>query len=176
MSTQKEGFYTKLGVLLAVVGLVLGYLYWRHPLPSSGIAAPLEVTPGPALTSDGDGTTGEGAGDGPGPDPPPPEPPVHPPRTQETATELPAEFTLSDGEQKVLLSGQASVGVQFNEIGEERFLTLRINSSEGSANHAILGTGARFRFRQAGSEYYASVLRLDYAAKTAVLRVDRAIN
>ena len=99
---------------------------------------------------------------------------LHPQRV-ESASELPAEFTLADGDQKVLLAGQASVGIQFNQIGEERFLTLRINSSEGSANHAILGTGARFRFRQAGSEYYASVLRLDYAAKTAVLRVDRAI-
>jgi hypothetical protein len=65
------------------------------------------------------------------------------------------------------------VGIQFNQIGEEQFLTLRINSSEGSQNHPILGTGGRFRFQHAGSEYYASVLSFDYAAKTAMLRVDQ---
>jgi len=98
---------------------------------------------------------------------------LHPPRVQK-ASELPAEFTLGDGEQKVLLSGQASVGIQFNQIGEEQFLTLRINSSEGSDSHPVLSTGARFPFRQGGSEYFVSVLRFDYAARTAVLRVDRA--
>jgi hypothetical protein len=99
---------------------------------------------------------------------------LRPPRSARAAPDLPTEFMLGDGEQKVLLSGQASVGIQFNQIGEERFLTLRINSSGGSANHAILSTGARFPFRQGGSEYYVSVLRFDYTARTALLRVDLA--
>lgn len=173
MSTQKEGFYTKLGVILAVLGLILGYLYWRYPLQSWGIGAPQGDTAEPLHTSGATGTKAEPPE--PEPTPSPPESTDRPPHTEEAASELPAEFTLSDGEQKVLLSGQASVGIQFNQIGEERFLTLRINSAEGSVNHAILGTSARFRFRQGGSDYYVSVLRLDYAARAAVLRVDPAI-
>jgi hypothetical protein len=173
MSTQKEGFYTKLGVILAVLGLISGYLFWRYPLQSRGSAGSLEGALGPTLTSDGNGTTGERLGSGPGPDPPRPKPPAPPPPTQQATSELPAEFTLSDGEQKVLLSGQVSVGIQFNHIGEEQFLTLRINSSEGSKNQAILGTGGRLRFRNANSEYYVSILRFDNAARTAMLRVDR---
>ena len=169
MSAQKEVFYAKLGLILTVLGLILGYLYWRHPWQPASQEGAVDTT----RTGGDTETVTESPEPEPEPTPPPPKPVDRPPRTEKAASELPVEFTLSDGEQKVLLSGQASVGIQFNQIGEEKVLTLRINSSEGSENHAIPNTGARFRFREAGLEYYVSVLRFDYAARTAVLRVDK---
>lgn len=86
----------------------------------------------------------------------------------------PAELALRDGEQAVLLSGQASVGIQFNQVGEESFMTLTINSETGSARHAVLSSGERVAFRVGEKQYYVSILNLDFAGKTARLRIDAA--
>jgi len=173
MSTQKESIWAILsgiGGIATVLSLILYVHASRSPSASTSLTTNTTTDVMDDTPSGETGTTVGSAAEEPKKETPSPLPP----RSEMTPRELPAEFTLSDGDQKVLLSGQASVGIQFNQIGEERFLTLRINSSEGSENHPILGTGGRFPFRQAGSEYYVSVLRFDHAARTAVLRVDKA--
>lgn len=89
------------------------------------------------------------------------------------APEFPAEVALRDGEQSVLLTGRASVGIQFNQLGSERFLTLHVNAEDGDRSHTMLGTGTRFPFRVAGVTYQVSLLVADYDERTARLRIDR---
>ncbi len=188
MATQKESVWVILSGLggLATIAYVLHTWPSHSPSPSVGLSAQEQSRSHSQVTeianttkdaNDGKDVKVDFGAESPGPEPGQKldrqVPVLHPPRSARTAPELPTEFTLSEGEQKVLLAGQASVGIQFNQIGEEQFLTLRINSSEGSENHAILGTGGRFRFQHDGSEYYVTVLRFDYTARTAALRVDR---
>lgn len=172
MGTQKESIWAILsgiGGIATVLSLILYVQAPRSPSASTSLDTDTTTTDVIDDTPSGEtGTTVESTTEETEETPPP-----DPPRSERTARELPAEFTLQDGEQKVLLSGQASVGIQFNQIGEERFLTLRITSSGGSENHPVLGAGGRFRFQHAGSEYYVSILSFDSAAKTAVLQVDK---
>lgn len=108
------------------------------------------------------------------PTPEPATPPgTHPPLPQPRAPEFPLEVTLRDNEQTVFLSGRASVGVQFNQIGEEQFLTVRINTGTKSRSEAVLGGGARLPLLVGNMEYVVSVLGIDYSEKTAHVRVDR---
>lgn len=83
------------------------------------------------------------------------------------------EFTLRDNGQTVILSGQASVGVQFNKIGEEQFLTVHINTGTASRSEAVFGGGVRLPLQLGNTEYAISILGIDYSEKTAHVRVDR---
>jgi len=86
----------------------------------------------------------------------------------------PLEFSLSNGEQKVLLAGQASVGVEFNHVGEMDFVTVRINSpGKEPEAHAALSTGARFDLAAGGKEYYVSILSVDQEARRVKLSIDQ---
>jgi hypothetical protein len=86
----------------------------------------------------------------------------------------PLEFSLSNGEQKVLLAGQASVGVEFNRVGEMDYVTLRINSpGKEPEAHAALSAGARFDLTAGGNEYYVSLLSVDQEARRAKLSINR---
>jgi hypothetical protein len=86
----------------------------------------------------------------------------------------PFEFTLVDGEQKVLLSGRVAVGAQFNQIGEEDFLTLRVNIGDESTPHVVLAPGTHLTLRVQEEQYYLSLVRLDFSSRTARIRIDRA--
>ena len=89
-----------------------------------------------------------------------------------SGTELPVEFSLQDGEQKVLLDGQASVAVEFDRVGESEFATVVINvPGSEPTRHAVLSAGARFEFTVNGRRYFLSVVRL--AGETAAMRLDR---
>jgi len=184
MSTSTESCYTKLGGIAAVLALVLGFLAWRCPyLPPAPVSVTPESTPEDPRLRPGDapaGSSGETKSTNPEPQdspikPPPREGSTEPvlPLKPAPAPEVPTEFTLSDGEQKVLLSGRASVGIQFNQLGEERFLTLRINSDGAPQVHAILGAAARYSFRVGEAEYQVSLLSADHGEKTASLSIDR---
>lgn len=92
-----------------------------------------------------------------------------------TSTLLPLELNLTDGEQSVILSGQAGLAVEFNQVGEEQFVTLRIRAGSTSRSHAILSSTATksYEIELQGEEYYVSVLRIDHQARSVRLRVDR---
>jgi hypothetical protein len=83
------------------------------------------------------------------------------------------EIELRDGEQDVILSGQASLAVEFNRIGNEKFVTLRIFAGDASTAHAVLSSTARYDFELEGQIYYINVLRVDFSSKSVRLRVDR---
>jgi hypothetical protein len=86
--------------------------------------------------------------------------------------DLPVEFSLQDGEQRVLLDGLASVAVEFNRMGEADFVTVVINiAGSEPTRHAVLGAGARFEFSINGRAYLLSVMKLTGA--TAEMRLDR---
>src|SRR5688500_1302206 len=145
----------KFQAIVAALALLLAFLAWRYPVFQ-------EVPPEDPQVLPGD-TPGGSSGETKNTDPEPQDFPGKPPAGKGSskavlpsrpapAPEVPAEFTLLDGEQKVLLSGRASVGIQFNQVGEERFLTLRINSDGGPQVHAILGAAARYSFRVGETE------------------------
>jgi hypothetical protein len=87
---------------------------------------------------------------------------------------LPLDFTLRDGEQRTFLGDQASVAAEFNQVGSEDFVTLRVGTTEGeSVPHAVLGAGARFPVRVAGNKYSVYVLSVDKTARTVGVRISR---
>ncbi|HUP24986.1 MAG TPA: hypothetical protein VNB06_18855 [Thermoanaerobaculia bacterium] len=85
---------------------------------------------------------------------------------------LPIEFTLEDGEQEVLLGGQAAAAIEFSRVGEMELVTLRIHTDGSTRNHALLSPGGRYEFAAGGETYLLSILRLDTAQGRAVLRID----
>jgi hypothetical protein len=98
--------------------------------------------------------------------------PLPPPRRDPPA--FPLDFTLHDGEQRTFLDDQASVAAEFNQIGSEDFVTLRIGTTEGeSVPHAVFGAGARFPVRVAQSDYSVYVLSVDKSARTVGVRISR---
>ena len=179
MSTRSKLSNGRLQVILAVLGLFVAILAWRCPyLPQPPATETGQPPPEEETGKDLDEGSAEPQV---APENLPREPsggttrsqPPPPPLTAAPAPEVPAEFTLANGEQRVLLSGQAAVGVEFNQISGERFFTLRVSDQEGSIPHAVLGSVARFPFRVAGAEYQVSVLAADYDEKTVRLRIDR---
>jgi hypothetical protein len=85
---------------------------------------------------------------------------------------LPIEFTLEDGEQKVLLGGRAAVAVEFARAGAMEFTTLRIHTDGSTRNEALLGPGGRFELTAGGDTYLLSVLSLDSTAGRVKLSID----
>lgn len=172
MSNPAEGFYVKLGVLVAILGVIITFLAWQYPHTPPVSTTPEGSEHSPSVPPGGVPQTSEA------PARPPEKVPPQSPRdilpSRPPQSEAPFEFTLRDGEQQVLLSGQASVGVQFNQVGEERFLTLHINAGNEETSHAVLAPGARFPLRIQGAQYYISLLRLDLSGMTARIRIDRA--
>ena len=83
------------------------------------------------------------------------------------------EFSLSDGEQQVVLAGQAGVAAEFGKIGDAEFVTIRINTGGKRESHAVLEAGARFEFTAQDQVFYLSVLMFDSNARTVRLRIDR---
>jgi hypothetical protein len=97
------------------------------------------------------------------------EPPPPPHRARPA---FPLDFTLRDGEQRTFSDDQASVAAEFNQIGSEDFVTLRVGTTGGeSVPHAVLRAGARFPVSVAGSEYSVYVLRVDNSARTVEIRI-----
>lgn len=84
-----------------------------------------------------------------------------------------SEFELADGEQRVILAGQASVAVDFTSVGEEHLLTLRVATGSESVPYPVLDAGERVSLAVGGKTFYVSVLRIDRAHKTVVLRIDQ---
>lgn len=84
--------------------------------------------------------------------------------------ESPVEVTLHDGEQTTVLSDQASLAVAFNEVGQERFVTVSVNGEP----HAVLSPGARFVFTAGEKRYSVYVLGINKEARSVRLRVARS--
>jgi len=84
----------------------------------------------------------------------------------------PWEFDLADNEQKVLLSGRASVAVQFNNVSGEEFPTVRLSVGDESTPYPVLGAGKRIQFECGGRSYFVSVLAINETDKVVRLRVD----
>jgi hypothetical protein len=174
MEPVEEGCFTRLGaiatvigVIVAVIGVAITWYYAQKrvevaeiprsaatPSPTPG----LQPSPQPAETgAPPEGDTRKAS------EPPHSDPPV-----------LPLELTLRDGEQRTVLGDQASVAAEFNQIGSEEFVTLRVGTADGeSVPHAVLGAGARYPFSLAGSDYSVYVLSVDKAARTVRVRISR---
>ncbi len=151
-----------IGLALAAAGVYVGILQYRKMIERPIGPEPVVVTKPPGATAP-DGTVAER------------QPPVREQERQApVAPELPVEFTLADGEQKVLLGGEVGLAVDFNRVGAKELLTLHISvAGEPATHHAILSGGGRYEFRAGGKTYVVSVLRWDARAQEAALRVDR---
>jgi hypothetical protein len=176
MEPTREGFFARLGaigqtigVIVAVIGVAITWYYAQSRVevtvaPRFTATSPAPVatpvtspTPTAQPSPHRNGETGE------------PPPPPH----RDVPT-FPLDFTLRDGEQRTFLGDQASVAAEFNQIGSEDFVTLRVGTTEGeSVPHAVLGAGARFPIRVAGTDYSVYVLSVDKTARTVGVRISR---
>lgn len=170
MEPVREGRFAKIGVFVAVVGVAITWYY----APSR---VEVKEPPGPVATPSPEPT---------GPVPSPSASPAEIVAPQETGAEspsapphrdppfLPLEFTLHDGDQRTFLGDQASVAAEFNQIGSEDFVTLKVGTTEGEpVPHAVLGAGARFPVRVAGNDYSIYVLSVDKTAHTIGVQISR---
>jgi len=99
------------------------------------------------------------------------------PRPEVVKPQFPLEFTLADREQRVLLGGQASLGIDFHVVDGIDVVTLTINASGiQPARHAILSSGKRVEFSLGARSYYVYLREIDWSAMTARLRVDQKRN
>jgi hypothetical protein len=80
------------------------------------------------------------------------------------------DISVHDGEQTTILSNQASLAVAFNELGQERFVTVTVNGEP----HAILNANERFSFKAGGKRYSVSVLGINKEDRSVRLRVARS--
>ena len=103
--------------------------------------------------------------------------PAAPPREPSPklrGSELPLEFTLADSEQRVFLSGQASLGIAFYTVDEIDLVTLTVNASGSQpTRHPIQSTGQRVEFTLGTHSYYAYLQEIDWHEMTVQLRVDQ---
>jgi hypothetical protein len=163
-----EKVWQVIGVIIAAITLAVTWHYAskaaeRTEAQNPAITPPPPIervgpAPAPTLTAQPgpsrEGETGE---------PPRPHRPT-----------FPLDFTLRDGEQRTLLGDQASVAAEFNQIGSEDFVTLRVGTTAGeSVPHAVLGAGARFPIHVAGNSYSVYVLSVDKTARTVGVRISR---
>lgn len=169
MEPVKEGCFTKLGVLIAAIGVAMTW-YYAHSRAEVTEAQRSAAMPPPQVER----PVPSGSPSVPPAEPTKPEPretrsPADPPRPV-----LPLDFTLRDGEQRTFLGEQASVAAEFSQIGSEDVVTLRVGTTEDeSVPHAVLGAGARFPLRVAGSDYSVYVLNVDKTARTVGVRISR---
>ncbi len=106
-----------------------------------------------------------------------PQPSKAGPRAEAIKPQFPLEFTLADTEQKVLLGGQASLGIDFHVVDGIDMVTLTINASGSQpARHAIMSSGKRVEFSLGARSYYVYLREIDWSAMTARLRVDQKRN
>jgi hypothetical protein len=175
MGGAMEGFHAKLASLAAVVGVIIAFLAWRYPHPPGNSNPPpssvIPISQVPPATPRG-GKNGS-----------PHRPPV--PAENRSKT-LPrsitanqpklgiTQFTLIDGEQKVFLSGQVAVGIQFSQFGEERFSTILLTIDNKTNSYAMLTPTARIYFTLGETRYYLSILNQNSADRNAQLRIDLA--
>lgn len=173
MEPVREGLFTKIGVIVAIIGVAITWYYAPNravvtevvkpvatpsPTPVESVPAP-SPSASPAETVDPQKTVDE-------------SPPAPPQRKQPV---LPLEFTLHDGEQRTFLGDQASVAAEFNQIGSEEIVTLKVGTTEGEpVPHAVLGAGARYTFRLSGNTYSVYVLSVDKSARTVGVRISRS--
>jgi hypothetical protein len=166
MEPVREGTFAKLAVLIAAIGVALTWYYSHNRSEVSVPPIPTVTSPAPVPTPVTSPATAPTI---------PPSPPIGtpaPPRHDRPA--LPLDFTLHDGEQRTFLGDQASVAAEFNQIGSEDFVTLRVGTTGGeSVPHAILGAGARFSVRIAGNSYSVYVVSVDKTARTVGVRISR---
>lgn len=172
-----EGFFTRLGAVASAAGAIIGFLTWIYSWPPrSGdreqdgtrteVPETTPINPGPVTT--------EALV-------PPTETHWPPPATEEKrpqeAMARPAErslhLALAAGQQKVILSGHAALSSEFNQVGEMKVPTLRIQVDGGEPeNYPLLNAGGRFEFSAAGGRYVASVESVDLVAETITVQVD----
>ena len=171
---RKEAVATILGAMIATGALVVAVLQWQ--CPKVGPVAPTESAPEADFTEKEEAeevlkppNEGHRVASRPANQRQEPTPAV-----LWATSSAPIEFALADGEQKVLLSGQAAVAAEFGKVGEEEFVTIRIHTGQKTENYAVLNPGARFEFSVGKEFFYLSVLRIDAAARQALLRIDHS--
>ncbi len=98
------------------------------------------------------------------------------PRDKGARERFSRSLTLHDGEQEVLLDGQASIGADFTAVGGLRVATLHVGSpGKEISNHAILSAGERFEIHASGRNYYVYVTKLDLAAMTMQVTIEEQL-
>lgn len=181
MGPVREGFFAKLsgigqvvGVIVAIVGVAItwhqvhgGIKVMEDPRPATTPQADLKVSIPQSPTSPSKGRVGAARPEERNPG----ESFTH---SRPSEPVIPTELTLRDGEQATLLGDQASVAVEFSQVGSENIVTLRVNTpDEESVPHVVLGAGARYPFRAAGHDYWIYILSVDNAGHTVVVRISQ---
>jgi hypothetical protein len=183
MEPDKESLFAKLNANAPVIQVILGVIaiIVAIAVPWYYAQSRVEVTEAPEPFATPPSETAA-----PTPVPSPSASPAETVTSQETVAEspsapphrdppfLPLEFTLHDGDQKTFLGDQASVAAEFNQIGSQHFVTLKVGTTEGEpAPYPVLGAGARFFVRVAGNDYSVYVLSVDKTARTVEVRISR---
>jgi hypothetical protein len=180
MGPIREGRFTKLGAIATVIGVIVAVIGVTITWYYAQSRVEVTETPGPVATPSPEPT---GPVPGPSPSPSPAvivtpqgtvaESPSAPPHRD--PPELPLELTLHDGDQRTFLGDQASVAAEFNQIGSQEIVTLKVGTTEGeTVPHAVLGAGERYPFRLAGHTYSVYVLSVDKTARTVGVRISRS--
>ena len=137
-------------LIFAPLAVVVALLQWQFPkllpaLSGQGVKAAASATP-PGQVEEpketGQQTPPKGGSY-------PPQEPKAP--TPEPSSKLPVEFSLSDGEQRVVLAGQAGVAAEFGRVGDVEFCNDSDPRGREKENHAVLEAGREIRIRGAGS-------------------------
>ena len=156
--------------IATIVGAIFAILSYVAPI-GPAIQPPPVISSGPVLTTPQDEPPG---GSPQGEEQPPPS---RTPKIAPAQSELlPLAFSLTDGEQRVVLDGQASIGTAFNTIDGVDLITLIVNSSGSqSARYPFQGSGHRVEFTLDAFSYYVYLQDIDWRSKTVQLRVYRAL-
>ncbi|HEY6324253.1 MAG TPA: hypothetical protein VJA16_22140 [Thermoanaerobaculia bacterium] len=81
---------------------------------------------------------------------------------------------LHDGQQQVILDGQASLGADFTRVGEMEVPTLHVTApGKDAVNYALLGASERFEIEVANRTYSIFVTGRDPAARTVSVRIEQ---
>lgn len=157
--------------IATIVGAIFAILSYVAPI-GPAIQPPPAISSGPVPTAPQDQPP-VGAPQGEGEQPPPSRTPKIAPAQSEL---LPLAFSLADGEQKIMLEGQASIGTTFNTVDGVDLITLIVNSSGSqSARYPFQGSGHRVEFTLGALSYYVYLQDIDWRSKTVQLRLFRAL-
>lgn len=182
--SSQEGRYTKLSALVALIGLLVAYLAWQYPRVPRGESQPVpQETPALAeatvtLASE----PGSDASPSSSPGPPPQTPQEgERPKAQDSAPpnasksvracEALEPATLRADSPATVISGLVTLSITPNQLGSEKFVTLKMSSDRESRAEMVLGAPDRYRLETSRGPYFVDVTQVDFTSSTMKVQV-----
>lgn len=92
--------------------------------------------------------------------------------SENRSTEPQTEFTVTEGQPRHVVYAQSTVGVSFQHLGGEAFVTIQIfPEGEAPITRAAVGSGVAIEFTSAGRAFRAVIVDIRYPPKEVVMRV-----